>query len=126
MEKMTYVSCINDILNGVALTDEHKEKLNAMIKHFTKASKKPEGPNAKQKENMTMANRIAECMVEGHPYTATDIASTFDFLKSEDGTPFKVQRVSPMLHSLCSSGVINTTTIKGRPYFYKGELKTEE
>ena len=122
MEKMTYVSCINDVLNGVALTDEHKEKLNAMIKHFTKASQKPEGPNAKQKENMAMANRIADAMVDGLKYTTTEIIQTFDFLKTEDGVPFNVQKVSPMLHKLEANDRIHSVTIKGKNYFYKGTL----
>ena len=123
MEKMTYVSCINDVLNGVALTADHKEKLKAMIKHFEKGNAKP---NKTQIANQNIANRIVECMVSGHKYTVSDCIKTFDFLVDENGKAFTPQKVSPMLHSLCSNGILYSITEKGRSYFYKGELPTEE
>lgn len=123
MEKMTYTSVLNDVLNGVVLDSERREKIRALIGSLEKqASHKSEKTQA---EKNVLKQRIADCMVDGLKYTCTEMIETFTFLRKEDGSKFSTQKVAPLLHSLESDGIIHSITIKGKNYFYKGAL-TEE
>lgn len=67
--KMTYASVLADVLNGVELTPEHIEKLEAMKASYEKkASSKSDKPSKKQVENAELAERLFAEMEPGVSY----------------------------------------------------------
>lgn len=100
--KMTYVSVINDVLNGVELTSEHFEKLAAL-----KASLEKRGSAARKPSKTQVAN-------EGVKVAILD-ALTFDGQKCGDiakALDISGQKCSALLAQLVADGKVEKYTEK--------------
>lgn len=106
--KMTYVSAITDVLNGVELTEEHVEKLTALKASLEKRASGKRGMTATQKANVEIKERIAEILGDGEKRTATEIGKVLDLSN---------QKVSSLLSQMVTDGVVVKTIEKRKSYF---------
>ena len=110
--KISYVSVINDVLNGIELDAERIEKLTALKASLEKrASRKSEGPTKAQKENMALAESVFSAMEQGVSYSNTDIAGLIPELAG--ATP---QKISPLMKLLGERVV--TEKVKGKAVYH--------
>ena len=106
--KMTYVSAISDVLNGVALTDEHIEKLTALKASLEKRASGERKPTATQKANVEVKGKIADFLADGSQRTATEIG---------DALGISNQKASALLKQMVDAGSVVKTVDKRKAYF---------
>ena len=107
-KKMSYAVVVEKILNGEEMTDEMRERLEALKASLEKrASRKSEGPTKAQKENAELAERIYEQMTPSTIYSNADIASLLPEL--DGATP---QKLSPLMKIL--DGRVIIEKVKGK------------
>ena len=98
--KISYVSVITDVLNGVELDAERIEKLEALKASLEKRNThKTNGPTKAQRANAELAERIANAMVAGTVYDTEGIKGLVEELAN--ATP---QKVSPLMKHLVADG----------------------
>ena len=107
--KMTYVSAIADVLNGVALTDEHKEKLTALKASLEKRASGTRKPTANQKANVAVKASIAEFLSDGEAYTATEIGKACGEISN--------QKASALLKQMVDEGSVTKFSEKRKTFF---------
>ena len=107
--KMTYVSAISDVLNGIALTDEHKEKLTALKASLEKRASGERKPTATQKANVAVKETIAEFLGTVEFATATEIGKACGEISN--------QKASALLTAMVTDEVIEREVIKRKAYF---------
>ena len=72
--KISYVSVINDVLNGVELDAERIEKLTALKASLEKrATRKSNVPTKAQRERAEVAEKLFNAMVVGESYGSADL-----------------------------------------------------
>ena len=109
-KKMSYVGAVDVVLNGGEITDEVRERLEALKASLEKrASRKSEGPTKAQKANAELADRIADAMVAGEVYDTEGIKGLVDELAN--ATP---QKISPLMKHLTGDGRVITEKVKGK------------
>ena len=106
--KMTYVSAISDVLNGVALTDEHIEKLTALKASLEKRASGKRSMTATQKANVSVKEAIAEFLGTVEFATATEIG---------DACGISNQKASALLKQMVESGSVEKFSEKRKTYF---------
>jgi len=107
--KMTYVSAITDVLNGVALTDEHKEKLTALKASLEKRASGERKPTATQKANVAVKESIAEFLGTVEFATATEIGKACGEISN--------QKASALLKQMVDEGTVEKFSEKRKTYF---------
>lgn len=113
-EKMTYVKAIEYALTHADLPTEVADKLTALRESIAKKNAAERKPTTKQKENAAYKQDILDFMVEGHIYTAAEIAKSVPSIV-EGG--ISVNRVSPMLTQMAESGLLTKTVEKRKNYY---------
>ena len=109
-KKMSYASAIDAVLSGAEMTDEVRERLEALKASLAKRnSHKQVGPTKAQKANAELAERIFGAMVEGETYTTEGIKGLVEELA--DATP---QKISPLMKSLVNAGKVTAGKEKGK------------
>ena len=106
--KMTYVSAISDVLNGVALTDEHIEKLTALKASLEKRASGERKPTATQKANVEVKGKIAEFLADGTLRTATEVGTALGISN---------QKASALLKQMVEAGSVVKSVDKRKTYF---------
>ena len=107
--KMTYVSAISDVLNGIALTDEHKEKLTALKASLEKRASGERKPTATQKANVAVKETIAEFLGTVEFATATEIGKACGEISN--------QKASALLKQMVDEGTVEKFSEKRKTYF---------
>lgn len=107
--KMTYVSVITDVLNGVALTDEHKEKLTALKASLEKRASGERKPTATQKANVAVKEAIAEFLGTVEFATATEVGKACGEISN--------QKASALLKQMVDEGTVEKFSEKRKTYF---------
>lgn len=107
--KMTYVSAITDVLNGVELTDAHKEKLIALKASLEKRASGERKPTATQKANVAVKEAIAEFLGTVEFATATEIGKACGEISN--------QKASALLKQMVDEGSVEKFTEKRKTYF---------
>jgi len=111
MKKMSYVAAVDAVLSGAEITDEVRERLEALKVSLEKrASHKTEGPTKAQKERAELAERVFALLESEREYTNADIAGLVPEL--EGATP---QKISPLMKLLGDR--IVTTKVKGKAIY---------
>lgn len=109
--KISYVSVINDVLNGVELDAERIEKLNALKTSLEKrASRKPNGPTKAQRERAEVAEKVFGAMVAGEGYTSADVAKLIPELEGASS-----QKVTALMKSLGER--VHVEKVKGKAVY---------
>lgn len=111
VKKMSYAVAIDTVLKGEEITDEVRERLEALKASLEKrASRKSEGPTKAQKANAELAEKVFGAMVAGESYTSHGIAGLVPEL--EGATP---QKISPLMKILGER--IITEKVKGKALY---------
>lgn len=111
--KISYVSVINDVLNGVELDAERIEKLTALKASLEKrATRKSNAPTKAQKANAELVEKIADAMVAGESYGTADICGLVAELEGASS-----QKVSPLMRKLVADGRVVAETVKGKKVY---------
>lgn len=110
-KKMSYVSAIDVVLAGSEMTDEVRERLEALKASLAKrASYKSNQPTKAQRERAVVAEKVLSAMEPSVVYGSADIASLIPEL--EGATP---QKVTALMKSLGES--VQTSKVKGKAYY---------
>lgn len=97
--KMTYVNALDAVLAGAEMTDEIREKLEALKANIAKRNAKPgtRKPTKTQRENAEIKAQIVDFLADKDPMKAGDIAAEFGF---------STQKASALLKQLVDEGAI--------------------
>lgn len=98
--KMTYVNALDAVLAGAEMTDEIREKLEALKATVAKRNAKgaTRKPTKTQKENAEIkANFVKFLADKGEPVKAGDVAAEFGF---------NVQKAAALLNQLVKEGTV--------------------
>lgn len=107
--KITYVSVITDVLNGVELTKEHVEKLKALKVSLEKRGSGERKPTATQKANVKVKESIVEFLADGSAHSATEIGKACGGISN--------QKASALLRQMVDEGSVVKFTEKRKTYF---------
>lgn len=108
--KMTYVSALEIVINGEAMTEEVKAKLEALKASLEKKNGGEKKPTATQVANQGLQTQILSAMVSGEKYTVSEILALVPALGSKQKTSFLVT-------ALLKAGLVNREEIKRKAYF---------
>lgn len=112
MEKMTYSKALAAVLNGEPLTDEIREKLEALKASVEKKNSTERKPTATQTANEGFKEAIVNGISEGEKYTITDLIKTVPEIAELSN-----QRVSAIVRQMVESGSLVREEIKRKAYF---------
>lgn len=108
--KMTYVKALETVLTGAELTDEVKEKLEALKATLVKRAAAPRKPKAEKPEAVEFRQTVLEFVADkGEPVKAADVAAALDV---------KVQKVTPALTRLVADGALVKAVEGSKPATY--------
>lgn len=116
MTKITYVSALDVVLNGEPMTDEVREKLEALKTSIAKKNTAERKPTATQTANEGFKVAILNGLESGKGYTITDIIKSVD-----EVSDLSNQRVSAIVRQLVESGSLVREEVKRKAYFSKVE-----
>lgn len=116
MTKITYVSALDVVLNGEPMTDEVREKLEALKASIAKKNTAERKPTATQTANEGFKIAILNGLESGKGYTITDIIKSVD-----EVSDLSNQRVSAIVRQLVESGSLVREEVKRKAYFSKVE-----
>ena len=112
--KISYVSVITDVLNGVELDAERIEKLEALKASLEKrSSHKANGPTKAQKANAEMAEKIFEAMNPDEVYETKAIGGLVPEL-AEAST----QKLTALMKILVASERVVAEKVKGKATYH--------
>ena len=115
--KMTYVSVIEDVLNGVELTAEHIAKLEAMKASYEKRNASKSGkPTKAQQANAAIGEAVVAAMESGVQYDGAAIRALVPELA--DATP---QKIAPLMKKLVEAGSVSVSKVKGKNFYSLAE-----
>lgn len=112
MTKITYVSALDVVLNGEPMTDEVREKLEALKASIEKKNTAERKPTATQTANEGFKVAILNGLESGKAYTITDIIKSVDEVSALSN-----QRVSAIVRQLVESGSLVREEVKRKAYF---------
>jgi len=99
--KMTYVNALETVLTGAEMTNEVREKLEALKASLIKRNAKTgeRKPTKTQKENAELKAQILDYMTNDYtePVKAGEIATSFGI---------SVQKASPLLNQMVEAGLL--------------------
>ena len=111
MTKMTYVIAIDNAING-NITDEVREKLEALKVQLAKRNGKERKPTKAQRENENLKGKILDWLTACDEHqTATDVADHFGISN---------QKASALLTSLVNDRKVVREVVKRKAYFKVG------
>ena len=109
--KMSYVSVINDVLNGVELDAERIEKLTALKAALEKRNSHKSGtPTKAQRERAEIAEKVIGAMDADTTYGSVDIAKLVPELEGASS-----QKITALMKSLGER--IKTEKVKGKAFY---------
>ena len=109
--KMSYVSVINDVLNGVELDAERIEKLEALKVALEKRNThKANGPTKAQRERAELADKVFGAMVAGESYTSHGIAGLLPELEGASS-----QKITALMKTLGER--VHVEKVKGKAVY---------
>ena len=112
-KKMSYSAALSAVLNGEEITDEVRERLEALQVSLAKRnSRKAEGPTKAQKERAEVAEKVLSAFVADTQYCSADIAK---LIPETEG--FSSQKVTALMKGLVADGRVNAETVKGKKFY---------
>ena len=109
--KISYVSVINDVLNGVELDAERIEKLTALKTALEKrGTRKSNAPTKAQRERAEVAEKLFGAMVAGQEYGSADLAG---LIPETEGA--SSQKITALVKAMGER--VNAETVKGKKVY---------
>lgn len=113
MKQMSYVSAINEVLNG-NINDEVIERLTALRDSIAKRNSSKSGkPTKAQIANAEIGESVVSAMESDVDYTIADIKGLVPALA--DANP---QKVSPIMRKLTEGGKVEAIKVKGKVAYH--------
>lgn len=113
--KITNASAIEFVLTNCELPTEYVEKLEKIKASFEKKASGERKPTANQIENAEYKTAIVNFLADGEKYTIGDLLKKVPQLAEND--KMTNQRVSAIVRSLITDGVVVREEIKRKAYF---------
>lgn len=112
-KKMSYVGALSVVLSGEEVTEEVRERLEALKASLEKrASRKAEGPTKAQRERAEVAEKVFSAMVVGKSYGSADIAKLIPEIEGASS-----QKVTALMKGLVADGRVTAETVKGKKVY---------
>ena len=112
-KKMSYAVAVDTVLSGAEITDEVRERLEALKVSLEKrATRKSNGPTKAQKERAEIAEKVFEALQVDVQYGSADIAG---LIAETEG--FSSQKVTALMKGLVADGRVNAETVKGKKVY---------
>lgn len=116
---MSYNEVLTKVLNGEPITDEMRERLEALKAQLAKRST---GRTSKvQSENAELCAEIMSYLEAGVVYSLVDVANAVPSLNGKT-----TQKVGPLCRKLASEGKLVETHAKGKAYYSLAENEDAE
>lgn len=107
---MSYNEVITKVLAGEPVTDEMRERLEALKVQLAKRSS---GRSTKvQNENAAICDEIMSCLEAGVVYSLVDVANAVPSLNGKT-----TQKVGPLCRKLAADGKLVETHKKGKAFY---------
>ena len=112
-KKMSYSVALSAVLNGEEITDEVRERLEALkVSVEKRATRKANGPTKAQKERAEIAEKVFGAFESGVGYGSADIAG---LIPETEG--FSSQKVTALMKGLVADGRVTAETVKGKKVY---------
>ena len=110
-KKMSYAVAIDTVLSGAEITDEVRERLEALKASLEKRnSRKSNGPTKAQRERAELAERVFSAMTAGEGYGSKEIAALIPELEGASS-----QKVTALMKSLGER--VTSEKVKGKAVY---------
>ena len=110
-KKISYVSALNAVITGEEITDEIRERLEALKASLEKRNtRKSNGPTKAQKERAELAEKVFGAMVAGESYGSKEIAGLIPELEGASS-----QKVTALMKSLGER--VTSEKVKGKAVY---------
>ena len=113
-KKMSYAVAIETVLSGAEITDEVRERLEALKASLEKRnSRKSNGPTKAQKANAELAEKIFSAMDADTVYTTADIIGLIPELEGVSS-----QKATALMKILVASERVVSEKVKGKANYH--------
>ena len=110
-KKISYVSALNTVIAGEEITDEIRERLEALKASLEKRNtRKSNGPTKAQKERAELAEKVFGAMIAGESYGSKEIAGLIPELEGASS-----QKVTALMKALGER--VTSEKVKGKAVY---------
>lgn len=108
-KKISYVVALDTVLTGAEITDEVRERLEALKASLEKRNTRKAGPTKAQKANAELAEKIFAAMEPDVVYTTPEIGALIPELEGASA-----QKISALVRKLVQSERVTSAKVKGK------------
>ena len=108
-KKISYVVALDTVLTGAEITDEVRERLEALKASLEKRNTRKAGPTKAQKANAELAEKIFAAMEPEVVYTTPEIGALIPELEGASA-----QKISALVRKLVQSERVTSAKVKGK------------
>ena len=111
-KKISYVVALDAVLTGAEITDEIRERLEALKASLEKRNARKAGPTKAQKANAELAEKIFAAMEPEVVYTTPEIGALIPELEGASS-----QKISALVRKLVQSERVTSAKVKGKAVY---------
>lgn len=111
-KKISYVVALDAVLTGAEITDEVRERLEALKVSLEKRNARKAGPTKAQKANAELAEKIFAAMEPEVVYTTPEIGALIPELEGASS-----QKISALVRKLVQSERVTSAKVKGKAVY---------
>ena len=111
-KKISYVVALDAVLTGAEITDEVRERLEALKASLEKRNARKAGPTKAQKANAELAEKIFAAMEPEVMYTTPEIGALIPELEGASS-----QKISALVRKLVQSERVTSAKVKGKAVY---------
>ena len=111
-KKISYVVALDTVLTGAEITDEVRERLEALKASLEKRNARKAGPTKAQKANAELAEKIFAAMEPEVVYTTPEIGALIPELEGASA-----QKISALVRKLVQSERVTSAKVKGKAVY---------
>ena len=108
-KKISYAVALDTVLTGAEITDEVRERLEALKASLEKRNARKAGPTKAQKANAELAEKIFAAMEPEVVYTTPEIGALIPELEGASS-----QKISALVRKLVQSERVTSAKVKGK------------
>lgn len=111
-KKISYAVALDAVLTGAEITDEVRERLEALKASLEKRNARKAGPTKAQKANAELAEKIFAAMEPEVVYTTPEIGALIPELEGASS-----QKISALVRKLVQSERVTSAKVKGKAVY---------
>ena len=108
-KKISYVVALDTVITGGEITDEIRERLEALKTSLEKRNTRKAGPTKAQKANAELAEKIFDAMEPDVVYATADIGKLVPELAEASS-----QKISALMKKLVTAERVTSEKVKGK------------